>query len=491
VAEAVVTLTVARSAQALDAIDDAVKVLEDSAENVIDVLANDTNREGLPVTVVITSGLGKGTATVVDNAIHYTPAANATGSDTLTYALQVDGVTRDAAQVAITIVNLNDTPMAVPDTFTLQENCGTSLLNVLINDTDDDGDPLTIVEVTAPFHGVVALTNGQVRYTPAPNYFGEDGFLYRIQDPAGAEATGIVSITILRVEADNQAPTAVDDLAVVPMNGAGRLIDVLGNDQDEDGDTPAVTVPAQGTAGYPTHGALMTLTVAGQPDTICYIPATDYFGYDSFTYRIDDGYGGVSSATVNVVVYKLTINVSPGFCVPMTNRWGVPVGYSTDSVQLLVDTLPESIDLSAMTIAWTGATIDPEAPASATMGRGVTGVTPVAVSVIDEDHEASSASAEVVVAGIDHLASDDANLIEAESGNSTNAITGVSTNPSTVTVRAVLSPATPDMSPVYNQLMEGNGRRNGGQFPWVTVPYNSRSYLLTITNLSYYRSIKF
>jgi len=79
--------------------------------------------------------------------------------------------------------------------------------------------------------------------------------------------------------------------------------------------------------------------------------------------------------------------------------------------------------------------------------------------MMEEDARAIGADAELVVVGIDCIVSDDANLIEAETGNSTNAVTGVSSDPASVTVKALVTPSTLDVSAVYNKLIIWGGSR--------------------------------
>ena len=140
-------------------------------------------------------------------------------------------------------------------------------------------------------------------------------------------------------------------------------------------------------------------------------------------------------------------------------RWAVPIGdqYYGTVLTLSVMSEPSGVDFSGMTIAWTGADVDPDYSVYAYRDRTVAGAANVSVQVTDEDAETSSAAAEVVVVAIDHIASDDANLVEAETGNSTNAVTGVSSDPATVTVIAVVTPTVPDVSSVYNKLIVWGG----------------------------------
>src|SRR6185437_4031464 len=150
----------------------------------------------------------------------------------------------------------------------------------LANDTDADGNTLTAVKVTDPTHGVLTLnTNGSFTYTPAANYHGPDSFTYKANDGTADSNTVTVSITVNSV---NDAPVAVADSystnedTTLTVAAAG----VLSNDTDVDGDTlTAVKVTD------PSHGVL-TLNSNG---SFTYVPAANYHGSDSFTYKANDG----------------------------------------------------------------------------------------------------------------------------------------------------------------------------------------------------------
>ena len=107
---------------------------------------------------------------------------------------------------------------------------------MVANDTDPDGDPLTVpaASATRPTAPPRATANNTVTYTPDPNYNGTDSFTYQACDPAGQCDTATVSVTV----------TAVNDRA----GRAGRhrqhgeehpgdRSTVLANDVDPDGDT--------------------------------------------------------------------------------------------------------------------------------------------------------------------------------------------------------------------------------------------------------------
>jgi hypothetical protein len=176
--------------------------------------------------------------------------------------------------------------------LTTAEDTASAPLNVLANDTDVDGDALSVTTLApAALHGTVSCTAaGACTYTPTANYHGPDSFTYSISDGHGGVDTATVNVTVTSV---NDDPNAVDDSLTTAQDTAGQ-VNVLANDTDVDGGTLSVTTPAP-TAGHGT----VSCTAAG----LCtYTPNAGYSGPDSFTYAIADGQGGTDTATVAVTV---------------------------------------------------------------------------------------------------------------------------------------------------------------------------------------------
>ena len=122
-------------------------------------------------------------------------------------AIYADGTVSDPSNV-VTIVAVNDPPVAVGDMYSTNEDTALNIAapGVLANDTDaDGGGTLTAALVTGPTHGTLTLNaNGSFVYTPAGNYNGPDSFSYRTTDGAAQSGTATVSIT---VNAVNDGPT--------------------------------------------------------------------------------------------------------------------------------------------------------------------------------------------------------------------------------------------------------------------------------------------
>ncbi|MDP2326803.1 MAG: cadherin-like domain-containing protein [Dehalococcoidia bacterium] len=160
----------------------------------IAVLANDTDADGDTLSVASVTNGTKGTVAVSGTSVVYTPNANLNGSDTFTYVVS-DGTLTATGTVTVTITPVNDPPVAISDTVTVTKDIA-KVITVLSNDTDVDGDALTVASVSLPAHGTAVITDGtKVTYTPATGYLGTDSFTYVVSDGSLVSAT-TVSITV-------------------------------------------------------------------------------------------------------------------------------------------------------------------------------------------------------------------------------------------------------------------------------------------------------
>ena len=227
----------------------------------------------------------------------YTPVPDATGIATITVMVDDDGGTGNggddsfARNIVINIEAVNDDPVGVTDTPSVDEDTTNNPLDVLANDTDVDiGDSLTVDSVTQPANGAVTNNGSNVLYTPDPDYFGLDTFTYIATDGNGGFTNAVtVNVTVNNI---NDPPTAVDDPLESTTEDVPVDISVLANDTDPENDTLSiisVTVPTSG-------------TTLNNGTTVTYTPAPNFSGVDTFVYTMSDGNGGTDSATVTVTV---------------------------------------------------------------------------------------------------------------------------------------------------------------------------------------------
>jgi hypothetical protein len=201
---------------------------------------------------------------------------------------------------------VNNEPVAVDDTVVVDEDAAVTF-DVRSNDSDADGDALTVELLGSVAHGTLVVNaDGTLTYTPVANFSGEDTFTYRLSDGQAQSGTATVIIT---VEAVNDAPVA-NDVAVVTEEDAAVTIDLAASVSDID--TVPVALAIEIVAG-PAHGIL----VQNADGSFTYTPEPDYFGPDQFSYRVNDGALNSNVATVSIAVQA--VNDAPVFTsVPIT-----------------------------------------------------------------------------------------------------------------------------------------------------------------------------
>lgn len=101
------------------------------------------------------------------------------------------------AIVAVTpaLAAVNSDPLAVDDVATTSEGVPVTIA-VLANDSDAEGHALTLTTAGEPSYGQAVRSGATVVYTPKPGFFGEDGFVYEVEDGHGGSAEGWVTITV-------------------------------------------------------------------------------------------------------------------------------------------------------------------------------------------------------------------------------------------------------------------------------------------------------
>ncbi len=280
------------------AVNDTIILLEDALFDTIDVQANDTDPEGDRLTTIIVSAAMNGVnATVNDSTIQYMPDPNFNGLDSITYWVCDDFNNCAAAKVYITVTAVNDIPMANSDTLRITEDDPISLIEVLANDTDADGDSLNVTILTVPSKGtVLVVTDSIIAYTPMPDSNGIDVIAYKVCDTKDSCSVGIVFIEITPV---NDRPDAVKDSITIQEDSINVRIPILANDLDVDGDM--ITLD---TVYPPTSGG----TILVNNDTVLYNPPANFNGLDSIKYAICDT---VLCDTTYLIINVLPVNEAP------------------------------------------------------------------------------------------------------------------------------------------------------------------------------------
>ena len=357
-ASATVTVNVQAVNDAPVAVNDTLNILEDAAATVVPVLANDTDVDGdtLQVTAVTQPAAG-GTVTLTNGVVSFTPAANFNGTTSFTYTVSDGNGGTASATVTVNVAAVNDAPVAVNDTLDILEDAAVTVVPVLANDTDADGDTLQVTAVTQPAAGgAVTLLSGIVTFTPAANYNGTTTFTYTVSDGQGRTASATVTVNVQSV---NDVPDAMDDGFELPENPGASVLDVLANDTDADGDTlvvQSVTQPASGG----------TVTLVGGVVTVT--PVINFNGELVFTYTVSDGAGGTDTATVIVSVGQTNIP-------PVANDDTFSVNEDSTATSLAV--LANDTDANGHPLTVTGVT-QPASGGTVTLVGGVVSFTPTA-----------------------------------------------------------------------------------------------------------------
>ncbi|MDS0259232.1 Ig-like domain-containing protein [Haloarcula sp. S1CR25-12] len=213
------------------------------------LLANDDDPDGNRLSVVGSIGEpANGTLTFDNGSFEYAPDDGFTGEDSFVYEMQDSFGATDTATVTITVGKEadNSAPTASDDSVNTTENATLAIdtAELLANDTDPDGDTLTVTGVSSqPANGTASLDNGTVEYTPAAGFTGEDSFDYRIEDGAGAADTATVFITVEPSEPEgpvlsvgdatvtaNDTATVNVSLSAVPDGLSGFNVSVTAGD---------------------------------------------------------------------------------------------------------------------------------------------------------------------------------------------------------------------------------------------------------------------
>ncbi|MGZ8351974.1 MAG: beta strand repeat-containing protein [Allosphingosinicella sp.] len=280
----------------------------------INVLANDTDIDnGAVLTVTAASApAGQGSASVVANQVVFNPGTDFDHLDTgesavvvVSYTITDEHGAASSSTVTVTVNGAHDAPVANDDAASTTED-GIVAGNVLANDTDVDGETLTVTNpgVYVGAYGILTLAaDGSYTYAPGAAAQGlDDGetvndvFSYTASDGTASD-TAALTVT---VNGANDAPVANDDSASTNEDGSASG-NVLANDTDVDGETLTVTNPGV----YVGANGTLTLNADG---SYIYVPGAAAQGLDDgetvqdvFAYTASDGTVS-DSATLTVTV---------------------------------------------------------------------------------------------------------------------------------------------------------------------------------------------
>ncbi|KAB2115547.1 tandem-95 repeat protein [Vibrio alginolyticus] len=274
-----------------DIVADNATVVEDTP-TIIKVLGNDTF-EGDDKVVSLDSNNGPANGTVSvnpDGSVTYTPNDNYHGTDSFTYIVTSGGVS-ESTTVNVDVTPVNDAPVAKDDTAVTDEDTPVTI-DVLPNDTDIDGDKLSIQSASVPeAQGTVEIVDGKLVFTPAENFHGDAEITYTITDGALTDQA-TVNVT---VNAVNDAPVVESSIAdqALAEDFTPYSIDLNTAFSDVDNVDGDLTFSVSGNSN---------IQVAIVNGIATFTPTADWNGSEILTFTATDPSGESVSQTVNFTV---------------------------------------------------------------------------------------------------------------------------------------------------------------------------------------------
>jgi Bacterial Ig domain/Cadherin-like domain/FecR protein len=283
-----------------------------------DLLKNDKDPDGDidKLTVVSVAAINQSTVTLNGDHILFTPAKDFEGQ----------------AQFSYTITDTSGSPATIPVTVMVERLARedhldtTKNLSITVAAKDllaNDKDPnLTLTAVTPVEQGtVVRDADGNIVFTPAPNFVGEAQFQYSVTDVAGRTDSALVKVGVT-----NTPPVAQDDTATTTANQVLTIpiTDLLANDQDADPGEKLTLIEVSSA----NQGAVELKT-----NEILFTPAENVTGEASFKYTITDTSDAQATATVNITVTP-SPNLPPVITLPDSQT---PLSYQVQNESLLID----------------------------------------------------------------------------------------------------------------------------------------------------------
>ncbi|EFL88196.1 tandem-95 repeat protein [Ahrensia sp. R2A130] len=267
---------------------DMLQGMEDtiSVWNAAELVSNDRDLDGDRLQIQSISDADIGVVELIgsgpDAQIRYAPPAGFSGTVSFDYILLDEAGNTSTGTATIEVVGVNDVPVAMDDLIDgFEDRISTiDVSDLLANDSDVDGDTLTITSVSNAFNGTVSFDGAVITFTPATDYVGEAGFDYTVSDGADGET---VAQVVIDLASTNLAPTAGRDVFVGREDTPFILTvdQLLANDSDLDGDAISFVSIA---------GAGAELRAFTLPDgTIQIVPDLDINGVRTITYEITDG----------------------------------------------------------------------------------------------------------------------------------------------------------------------------------------------------------
>ncbi|MFC1858789.1 Ig-like domain-containing protein [Thermodesulfobacteriota bacterium] len=215
--------------------------------------------------------------------LNYTPETDYNGTDSFTFKANDGSLDSDPAIVSFTIDPVNDPPIANGQSTEVDEDLS---IELTLTGMDIDGDALIYSLIDNPLNGTISGVNPNLIYTPNADFNGPDSFTFMVNDSSLDSNIATISITVNPV---NDSPIA-DEQSVSTDEDTSVNITLTGSDIEEDTLDYSIVYP-------PLHGVL-----SGEPPDMIYIPDTNYYGNDNFTFKTNDGLLDSNLASVSITI---------------------------------------------------------------------------------------------------------------------------------------------------------------------------------------------
>jgi VCBS repeat-containing protein len=291
-----------------EAAPDAVTMNEDAGSVTVHVTFNDSDPDGDSFALINDAGsfsAANGTVTVnpATGEVTYTPNLNFNGIDTVTYTIRDSDNAESVGTLTVTVNPTNDAPTTtggIPSANSLDNQAVSINAAPYFTDLDLSDTPADVLTYSAtglPTGLTINTTTGVISGTIDRGASGTTGTnVYNVivtaRDSANATVNNAFNWTIT-----NPTPTATND-ATTTDEDIAKTITVLTNDTDTDGDTLVVDLASAG------HGSV----VINGNGSLTYTPDPNFNGTDTINYRITDGNGGYSTASISVTINPINDN---------------------------------------------------------------------------------------------------------------------------------------------------------------------------------------
>ena len=251
-----------------------------------------SDADGDALTFEIVGAPAHGAVKLSGAAVIYTPALDYNGEDSLTFRAADGQLSSQIATITLHIAPVNDAPRALAQSVSTPINIAKA---ITLAGTDVEGDALTFAVLNFPLHGKISGAGASLLYTPTTGYSGADSFTFRANDGALWSTPATVTIDVMAPPpvATARSLTLLEDKTVVVLLAGAA--------------SGGATITEWSVVDVPLHG-----TLSGGGNARTYAPAADYFGTDSFTFRVRDSRGNWSqSATISLQITP--VNDAPSF----------------------------------------------------------------------------------------------------------------------------------------------------------------------------------